>query len=206
MIFGAKHSSPHSNEGEPFLTFCSSYSLTRKLNAQRETHFSAINLCDCFTKIVAAPLMSLHSFLSPCAHGPFFIFEINNIIPCALCASFYHALNFSLFPYLCGFVENEEVKYFAIIRWQAEAPSSGRVCVRVCGGSKCVCIDTARLAYCSRQIHPPWNAFGYLFSPAQVAQRCEHSFYTGICRARPLFHYVRSPTSERSMPDGGLNF
>jgi hypothetical protein len=58
----------------------------------------------------------------------FFIFQINNIIlRCIVCIPL--ALNFSLARYLCGFVENEEVKYFAIIRWQTGPLLDVRVCV-----------------------------------------------------------------------------
>lgn len=131
VIFGAKHSSPHSNEGEPFLTFGSSYSLTRKLNAQRETHFSAINLCECFTKIVAAPLMSLHSFLSPCAHGPFFHFRNQQYHSvCIVCILLPRAELFSLsLPLrICG---KWGGKIFCHYSLASRGPfSSGRVCAR----------------------------------------------------------------------------
>jgi hypothetical protein len=106
-------------------------------------------------------------------------------------------------------VENEEVKYFAIIRWETGPLLDVCVCVYALNG---VCIDTARVSpiVLAKSTLSPWNAFGYLFSPAaQVAQRSAANIhftqgFVGLAIVSLRAPRARPP--EESKPDGGLNF
>jgi hypothetical protein len=119
LIFGAKHSSPSAVMRGSVCFLFVLFSLTRKLNAQGNSFFCDKSPLLQLYKIIRVAAADESAFISfpPCAHSDlFFHFRNQQYHSAVHCVHPFSAELFSL--YLCGFVENEEVKYFAIIRWQ----------------------------------------------------------------------------------------